>query len=200
MSRSSDDVEIIDVMPAYQGHFKINRYRYRYRQYRGGWSKPAEREVFERGHSVAVLLYDPALDQVVLIEQVRLPALIGGGPARTIEVAAGVIDPGETVEDVAYREVREETGLEIRVLLPMCSYFASPGGTSEHVTIFAGRVDAAKAGGIHGADHDEDIKVVVLNYTDAMAALEDGRIRVASTVISLQWLALHRERLRALWV
>lgn len=195
----SDDIDLIEVTTPFQGHFRVDRYRFRYRLYSGDWSRPTTREVFERGHAVGVLLYDPALDRIVMIEQVRLPALVGGGPVRLLEIAAGIIDPGETEDAVAHREVKEETGLTITALEPICRFLASPGGTSESVALFAGRVDARGAGGVFGANHDEDIKVIPLAYTEAMEALAAGRIVAASAIIALQWLALNRERLRAKW-
>ena len=53
---------------AYDGHFKIIRYRLRHRLFAGGISRELAREVFERGHAVAVLPFDPARNQVVLID------------------------------------------------------------------------------------------------------------------------------------
>ena len=195
----NDEIEILNVETPFEGYFRVDRYRFRHRLYRGGWSAEVSREVFERGHAVGVLLYDPPLDRVVLVEQIRLPSLIGGGPARTLEIAAGIIDPGETIARVARREAHEETGLNILALKKICRYFASPGGTTERVDLFVGRVDASSAGGVFGGDDDEDIKVISLGYEEVMASLDAGNIVVASTIIALQWLALNRDRLRAEW-
>ena len=77
---------------------------------------------------------------------------------------------------------------------------ASTGGSTDRETFYCGRVDAAEAGGIHGiAEEGEDIRVVTMSVDEAVAAVADGRIRVANAVIPLQWLALNRERLRAAW-
>ena len=72
----------------------------------------------------------------------------------------------------------------------------SPGGASEFITLYLGRVDSRAAGGVHGID-DEDIRTVVMNTDDALAAIADGRIVAANAVIALQWLALNRARLVA---
>ena len=75
------DIEILDKSEQYKGYFRINRYRLRHRLYAGGWSGSSQRELFERGHAVGVLPYDPAADSVVLIEQFRIGALVAGmGP------------------------------------------------------------------------------------------------------------------------
>jgi len=44
--------------------------------YAGGWSPEISRELFVRGSCVAVLLYDPHADKVVLIEQFRAGAIL----------------------------------------------------------------------------------------------------------------------------
>jgi ADP-ribose pyrophosphatase len=101
---------------------------------------------------------------------------------------------------VAHREAREEAGLSLLALMPICRYIVSPGGSSESVTLFCGRVDSRGAGGIHGLPEEhEDIRVDVLPFTDAMAWLENGRIDNAISIIALQWLALHRAQVRAAW-
>ena len=75
--------------------------------------------------------------------------------------------------------------------------YTSPGAVSERITLFHAPVDASRAGGIHGVPEEgEDIRVVVTPFSDAMAAIEDGRITSGPTVVALQWLALNRARLQ----
>jgi ADP-ribose pyrophosphatase len=194
------EVGVLEATVAYDGHFKIVRYRLRHRRFDGGWSPPLTREIFERGHAAAVLPYDPARDLVVLIEQFRAGALEDERGAWLLEPVAGVIDPGDAPEPTVRREAVEEAGLELRRLAFVCDYLVSPGGTSERVSLYIGEADAAGAGGVHGlADEAEDIKVHVVAFDEAMRWLDDGWVRVASAVIALQWLALHRDELRTAW-
>ena len=103
-------------------------------------------------------------------------------------------------EEVARKEAREEAGCEIQDLLPIGNIWVSPGTASERVMLYCGRVDASAASGVHGLEHEgEDIKVVPMGFDQAMEALAAGRICAATAVISLQWLALNRERVRGLW-
>jgi ADP-ribose pyrophosphatase len=194
------DVEILDKSEQYKGYFRINRYRLRHRLYAGGWSGELQRELFERGHAVGVLHYDPAADSIVLIEQFRIGALVAGMHPWLTEVVAGIIEQGEAPEAVARRETREEAGIELMDILPICRYLVSPGGSSESVILYCGRVDSRGAGGIHGlaAEH-EDIKVDVVPFAEAMRRLEEGHFTNAISIIALQWLALHRDRVRAAW-
>jgi ADP-ribose pyrophosphatase len=195
-------IEILDRKTAYQGFFRIDRYRLRHRLYSGGWSGELTREVFERGHAVGVLLYDPARDALVLIEQFRLAAHLAGFPAWQLEIVAGIIDrPGESAPGVARREAREEAGLTIEgEVLPIHRYLTSPGGSTETVTLYCGRVDSSDAGGIHGcADEQEDIKVIVKSYDETMQLLRTGKIDNGFTIVALYWLAANRDRLRQGW-
>ena len=191
------DVEIDVGETVYQGYFRIDRYRLRHRKHDGGWTDWFTRELFERGHAVAVLPYDPARDEVVLLRQFRIGALAAGKSAWQTEVVAGIIDAGEAPEAVARREAVEEAGLRLDRLIPMLHYVVSPGGASETVRLYCAVIDAADAGGIHGLAHEnEDIRVDAVPWHDAWQMLQDGTVDNAPTVIALQWLALNRERLR----
>ena len=192
---AADDYEIVARETGYDGFFRLDRLSVRFRRYDGGWSE-ITREVLERGHTVGVLLYDPARDKVVLVEQFRAPAVDAPGGPWLIETVAGIIEEGETPEEVARRETAEETSLTVGAIERIGAFMLSPGGASEFITLYLGRVDSRDAGGVHGID-DEDIRTVVMATDDALAAVADGRIVAANAVIALQWLALNRARLGA---
>ena len=198
---TDQDFQLIEKKTVYQGYFRIDLYRFRHRLFAGGWSGEVRREVFERGHAVAVLPYDPERDTVVMIEQFRIGAAAAGMPMWQLEVVAGIIGDGETPEAVARREAQEEAGCEILDLIPVCHYLASPGGSSETVRLFCGRVDSRGLGGIHGLPEEhEDIRVEAVPFAEARVRLEGGRIGNAPTIIALQWLILNREPLRRRWL
>ena len=116
-------------------HFRIDRYRLRHKLFEGDWSGEIEREVFERGHAVTVLLFDPDRDKLVFIEQFRpgayaalaSPWFDNGASPWLIECVAGIIEPGESPEDVARREAIEEADCEVSDIVPVCHYLLSPG-------------------------------------------------------------------------
>ncbi len=195
------DVEIIHNELCYQGFFRMERYTLRHRLFNGGWSQPIIRELLERGHAAAVLPYDPARDQVVLIEQFRAGAMsISTGP-WLLEIVAGIIEPSEVAEEVVRREAIEEAGCDILELVPLYDYLVSPGGTTERIALFCGKVDSAHLGGIYGKmDEGEDIKVHVMALDDALTLLNSGKIISASAIIALQWLILNREHLHKIWL
>ena len=198
----SDGIEIFDRTVAFQGFFRVDRFRLRHRLFKGGWSAALTREVFERGRTVGVLLYDPDRDAVVLVEQFRLPAHLAGFPGWQVEIVAGILDhPGESETAVALREVEEEAGLAVLgEILPIHRVMTTPGGSTEVIDLFCGRVDARQAGGIHGlAEEHEDIKVVVLSYHATMKRLRADGFQNGPTVLALLWLMANRRTLRRRW-
>ncbi|HCO44716.1 MAG TPA: ADP-ribose diphosphatase [Gammaproteobacteria bacterium] len=194
------DVEILAQETVFQGYFRVDRYRLRHKLFAGGWSRPFQRELFERGHAAAVLPYDPRRDSVLLIEQFRIGPYAHGGSPWQVEIIAGILHEGETPAELARREALEEAGCVLQpTLVPVAAYYMSPGAVSEHMTLFCALTDLDDAGGIHGVDdEDEDIRVHVLEFEHAMAWLQAGRIQNSPAIIALQWLALNRARLRAL--
>ena len=197
---AKNDVEIIARETLYSGFFSMELYRFRHRLFNGEMSGEIRREIFERGHAAVLLPFDPVRDEVVLIEQVRIAAYDTSETPYLLEMVAGMIEEGETVEDVARREAQEEAGLNVGRVKECLSYLASPGGTSERLTIMVGEVDATTATGIHGlAEEHEDIRVHVVSREFAYQCVEDGKIDNAASVIALQWLQLHYQDLRKEW-
>ena len=192
--------EIMHVETVYDGFLQMKKYRLRHSLFAGGMSPVLNRERVESFQAASVLLYDPLRDQVALVEQFRIGAIESPKGAWVLETIGGILEGDETPVDVAVREVREEAGYEVADLIKICEFMVSPGFTTERITLFCGRVDASKMGGVHGIDDEgEDIRVVVLSADEAIDSLGDGRINSTSIIIAIQWLALNRARLRKLW-
>ncbi|WP_438970048.1 NUDIX domain-containing protein [Methylophaga sp.] len=194
---------IINQETPFKGFFSIKKYTIEHTLYDGGWSAPISREVFHRGNCVAVMLYDPKRDEVVIIEQFRAGAILlpDQQDAWLLEIVAGAMEEGETAEDVARREAEEEAGCEIGEMIKISEFFTSPGGTSESLTLFCGRVDAKDVGGVHGLDHEnEDIAVTSMKFDEVYALMEQGRIISAIPIIAIQWLFIHRDELKQKWL
>ncbi|GIU06253.1 MULTISPECIES: ADP-ribose diphosphatase [unclassified Shewanella] len=191
-----NDVELLGKKTLYKGFFKMDEYRFKHRLFNGGWSEEVCREVFERGHAVVVLPYDPITDQVVLIEQIRIAVLESGKSPWLLELVAGMIDSGQTSAEAACRELQEEAGLVAQELTKVNEFFSSPGGTSERFDFYWAKVCAAQAKGVHGLeDEQEDIRVHVLPRELAYQMVATGRIDNASTVIGLLWLQLNYQEI-----
>ncbi len=200
MPTIAKNIQIIEKTTCYEGFFKLVSYRLKHSLFAGGWSSEIQREVLERGHAAAVLPYDPVLEQVIMIEQFRPGAIDHSQGAWLWEIVAGILEPGETPSELVQREAVEEAGCQVSDVIHICDFFVSPGSTSETTALFCGQVDATKASGIHGlASEHEDIQVHVVEFTTALEMIQTGQIRFAPAIIALQWLALHREEVKARW-
>lgn len=197
---ATEKVELVRHEVAFQGYFKVGRYFFRHTLFEGGMSEIISREVFERGQAAAVMPYDPMRDEVILIRQFRAGAYAAERHPWQWEIVAGIIEEGETPEEMILREAVEEAGITLSDVTRIRTVMLSPGAMSESCTIFVGRADTAKAGGVFGLPAEgENILVQVTPFAEAMAMLERDEIENSVTVIALQWLALHREELRNRW-
>lgn len=194
------DVEIRDKKRVYQGFFAIDRYEMTYPRFDGKPQKVLVREVFERDHdAVAILPYDPLTDEVQLIEQFRPGALSDPDSPWLIEVVAGMIDEGESCEQAAVRELKEEAGISIcpADLIKICAQYPSPGGASECTTLYLAKTDLSTLEQHGGLDvESEDIRVFKVKASEAFAECENGRIHNAAALITLMYLRLHHDELR----
>jgi ADP-ribose pyrophosphatase len=179
-------------------YFRLEEYSLSHELFDGGYSNIFTREIFERGSVVALLPYDPERRKVVLIEQFRAGAIDDEQTPWLLECVAGVIEEGESEDQVAIRESQEEAGCEVKQLHQISRYYVSPGGTTELCTLYCGIVDSDGIGGIHGLDEEnEDIRVEVVDTELAFQMVRDGRIKSSATIIALQWLELNEQSLMA---
>ena len=200
------DVEVIEDQISFKGFYQLNTLALRHKLFLGGWSKTVSRELFKRHDAVGVLLYDPLLDAVALVEQFRI-GVVGSDVARKnhqspwiLELVAGLIDKEEVPAEVARREAFEESGIIVEDIEPVGEYYSSPGGSNEYFYSFIGRADLTHAGGIHGLENEgEDIKVHLIQLDELWSKLDQGVLINAHTLIAVQWLKLHYKELKLRW-
>ena len=195
-----EKVEILERKTAYQGYFRIDAYKLRHTLFGGGWSRILSREIFKRGHAAGLLAFDPDRDEFILCEQFRIGAYAAGAEPWQLEVVAGIIEDGEHPEQVARRESQEEIGQTVTDLWPIQKYLVSPGGASESIYLYLGRVSSIDAEGIFGAaNEDEDIRVKVIGENELQSLMNSGALTNAMTLIAAQWFFLNREKIRQKW-
>ncbi|ROQ90189.1 NUDIX hydrolase [Desulfosoma caldarium] len=137
-----------------------------------------ERIRMEHPEAAAVLAFtDPECTQILMVRQWRYA--IG---RETLEIPAGKLDPGESAEDGARRELLEETGYRASVLVPIFRYHPAIGYSDEVIAIFAASgLRREKALG----DEDEISRVEILSVDQVMHSLHEGTITDGKTVIAL---------------
>ncbi len=139
-----------------------------------------------RGASAVVAYLDAPSDpdpRIVLVHQFRYAA---GGDLY--EVPAGMPDPGseEGWEEVAMRELEEETGYRAEAVHYLGRIYTTPGFTDEVIHIFAA---TGLRAGARNPDGDEFIEVVVLPLSEAVGAIRSGEIVDGKSVAALLWAA-----------
>jgi ADP-ribose pyrophosphatase len=198
----SDDVKVFSDYELYERFFfEVREGHLKYKKYNGRWSPELRRLYFERGDSVAAIMHHPANDTIVLTEQFRYPACVRNEEkAWLLEIPAGSVERNESPRVTMSREIIEETGYESDLLHHIQTFFVSPGGTSERIYLYYARLDTDEprheGGGLE--EENEDIRVLHITIDDALQKLENGEIMDAKTMIALQWLQLHRDRLTTL--
>ncbi|MFT7595404.1 MAG: ADP-ribose pyrophosphatase, partial [Paracoccaceae bacterium] len=128
----------------------------------------------------------------------RAPLFMGGDRAPWLsEPVSGLIDPGETPDQTAHREVMEEAGLHLVHLEPVSAVYSSSGANTEFVHLYIGLTDLSdvkKDGGL--AEEGEDIRSQIIGFDALMAGIDAQTYRDMPLVTVALWLARHRDRLR----
>ena len=184
----------------HDGFFLTRRYHLRHPRFDGTQSPELAREVFVATDAALVLPYDPRRDRVLLVEQFRMGPYGRGDPLPwVLEPVAGRVDAGESPEDTARRETREEAGLALRALEKISRHYCTPGYSTEMFHLFLGLCDLPEArqgrGGL--ATENEDIRTHVIAFDRAMELVTSGEANNGPLILCLLWLAGERARLRA---
>lgn len=132
-----------------------------------------EREIVRHPGAAAVVALTTG-DRVVLVRQLREAA-----GEELLEIPAGILDvEGEPPRDTARRELREETGYRTDAVEPLGRIHTSPGFTDERIELFLARAERE-------GRPEPGIEVVTLPFAEAVAAVEEGSITDAKTVVGL---------------
>ena len=191
------DAEIVASEVKYEGFVKLTECQLAFNHSNGTRSE-VTREIHDHGHAVAVLPFDRDRRLALLVRQLRTGLVANGeSDPMLLEVAAGLIDPGESPEQTALREAEEELGYRITDLTPVTSFYASPGTLTEKIHSYLASYslsDRVHEGG--GLDHeDEDIIVEEIALDELGEAVLEGRLRDAKTILLIQHLMLSEPEL-----
>lgn len=195
------DVILHERQTPLRGFFAVQQINLQVPRFDGHLGPRLDRTIWHTVDAALVLPYDPATDRILLIEQFRFgPFIRGDAQPWKLEPPAGLIDPGESPEEAARREMQEETGLAPERLIPAGGGYASPGYATDHFAFFIGICALPEAGGwVSGlAGEGENIRSHILPLEAALEMVDRGEIDVVPLVTLLLWLARHRAGLAAL--
>lgn len=184
----------------HDGFFNTEERTLSHTRFDGATQGPLRRSVYRVADAVTVLPYDPVRDRILLVEQFRMgPHAHGDAAPWLLEPIAGILDAGETPESTARREAREEANLTLGQLHLVGRYYPSPGGIAQVFFSYLAIADLPDgAAGLGGhAGEGEDILSHLVSYDLARRMLAEGDMANAALLVSMQFLMLYRDRLRA---
>lgn len=170
--------------------YTLKKYTFELQRRDGTWQAQS-REAYDRGNGAAILLYNRSKGTVVLTRQFRLPVYINGHNGLLIEAAAGLLDQASP-ETRIIAEAEEETGFKVAAIEKVFEAYMSPGSVTEKLYFFIAEYSDADRSGTGGglADEGEDIQVLEWPFEKALAAIRNGEIQDAKTIMLIQHLAL----------
>ncbi len=138
--------------------------------------KETVREVIEHNGAVVIVGMDDN-NNVLLVRQFRHAAA-----SDLLELPAGGIDPGETPDVTAMREMQEETGYIPGNLESLGGFYSAPGYASEYLHLFlATGLQPSKL----IAEDTEEIEIIKLPLREALKLIRNGEIQDAKTIAGL---------------
>ncbi|WP_436873660.1 NUDIX domain-containing protein [Kosakonia sacchari] len=190
MPSENAQVRIIATKPLSEDWGKLTKYTFDFRRRDGEWQRQS-REVYDRGNGAVILLYNVSKRSVILTRQFRLPLFVNQHSGFLLEAAAGLLDELAAEERIK-QEAEEETGYRLEQVQKVFEAWMSPGSVSEKLHFFIAEYDDSRrisnGGGL--ADEGEDIEVVEMDFSAALAAIRSGEIADGKTIMLLQHLAL----------
>ena len=176
----------------HNGFFKLHEVTFKHKKHDGTWSKPIKREIFGGAQVASILPYDPVTKKIILIDQFR-PGILKDNHHPVIkEIVAGIIDKGESPEETAKRECKEEIDCDILSLIKICSYYPAPGSSESYYHLFLGEISSFEGNKIVGQKNEnEDILARCYSLEEVKKLLINNKIINALTLIALQWFFLN---------
>lgn len=170
----------------------LKKLTYEFQRRDGSWETQV-REAYDRGDGATILLYHPMKQNVLLTRQFRIPTFLNGNEnGLMIETCAGKMDENDP-KDCVIREALEETGYKITDAKKVFEAYMSPGSVTEKIFFFMAPYDESMkisdGGGL--STEQENIDVLEMPFTEAMARIQTGEIQDGKTIMLLQHVALN---------
>ncbi|MCX7304753.1 MAG: NUDIX domain-containing protein [Hyphomicrobiales bacterium] len=169
---------------------RVTKTTFDYRRNDGTWETQI-RQTYDRGDGAAILPFDRQRATVLLVRQFRYPAYVTGHHEPLIEACAGLLDENDP-ETAIRKEAEEELGYRLRAVRRLYAPYMSPGSVTERLTFFLADYTPADRISLGGGavEEGEDIEVLEMTLDQAFAAIGDGRIVDAKTIMLIQHLKL----------
>ncbi|MGK9175351.1 NUDIX domain-containing protein [Yokenella regensburgei] len=190
MQSKRAEVRITDSQLLSDNWYTLRKYTFDLHRQNGEWQRQ-HREVYDRGNGATILLYNREKRTVILTRQFRFPVFVNGHESNLIEAAAGLLDNMDP-ENRIKAEAEEETGYRIEKVEKIFEAYMSPGSVTEKLYFYIAHYNpgdrVSEGGGLK--EEGEDIEVLEITLEEALAAIENGQIVDAKTIMLLYHVAL----------
>ena len=188
---SNEHIRLREQLILSDNWYTLRKITFDYQRKNGTWETQS-REAYDRGNGATILLHNPAADTVVLTRQFRLPTFVNGNPSGLlIEACAGLLD--DEHPDVAIRrETEEETGYRLTAVEKVMEAYMSPGSVTERLYFYLAEYSATTERLAGGGIEEEEIEVLEMSLTQALAMVATGEIQDGKTIMLLQYLRLRQ--------
>lgn len=190
---NNTDVKNIKIDILSDNWYTLKKATFDYKRSDGQW-ETQQREAYDRGNGAGILLYNKETKHIILTRQFRMPTYLNGNDdGMLIEVCAGLLDQ-DNPEDCIKRETEEETGYKVSNVSKVMEAYMSPGSVTEILYLFTAAYTKdmkVSEGGGH-EDEQENIEVLEIPFTEALAMVGSGAIKDAKTIMLLQYAQINK--------
>lgn len=168
------EVEVVGTQRLYQGrvlNLRVDTLR------RNGATHQAE--IVEHAQAVAVIVR-PRPDSLLLVRQYRHPLA-----RENWEAVAGGMDPGESPEDAAVRELREETGYRAQRVTRLWSGYSAPGFCDELLHFCL--VDGYEIGEAEPDEGEDGIQIGIFSIEELWRMIQADELPDVKTQVAVLW-------------
>ncbi|PPR77515.1 MAG: GDP-mannose pyrophosphatase NudK [Alphaproteobacteria bacterium MarineAlpha2_Bin1] len=192
----TEKVKIFKKNILYNDLFKLEKFSLSFLKFNGKYSKPISRVRWVVGKACAAIVYDSSSDEIILINQFRLPTMNSEHDSGWLtEIVAGLCDKNESEEESIEREMLEEIGYKPERLIKICDVHMAPGSVKENLSIFFAEVsDKTRLSEGGGVGEEEDIKILRFKFEEINNLFLDKKILDAKTFIAIQWLIMNKDK------
>lgn len=189
----NDQIRNVETSVLSDNWYVLRKVSYEALQKDGSWQKQY-REAYDRGNGATILLYNRAMQTVILTRQFRMPTYLNGNEdGYLIEACAGLLDK-DNPEDCIRKETEEETGYKISAVQKVFEVYMSPGSVTEILYFFVAAYDkdmkVSEGGGL--AHESENIEVLEMPFIQAIEMIKTGEIKDAKTIMLIQYAQINR--------
>ncbi|MHA1540754.1 MAG: NUDIX domain-containing protein [Alphaproteobacteria bacterium] len=157
-------------------------------------SNTFSREVIRRKDAVGILLHNKKNDSLIFVRQFRAGNFVKELKKTSLEIPIGLIKKTDNLKEIAIKETKEETGLDIKSLEKINSFYPEISSSSRQIHLFYSQINTEEIPTKAGLEsEDEFIFVEEISIKESKEMLLNGDFDSSHTSIALSWFFLNNK-------